>query len=159
MDSYSAMGTSDKMFDDKAPLNVDDLNSQLADEDMVKYVLAMLIEYDKAVAAGQQPNVDPLNQQLVIQLDDGSSVVVPENVQRYAIMEYMKLKNKSEPESQLAVLSPKKLIPKTKKGKIITVIAIIFLIVLVYLLYNYVNGNNVLGNNDFVVFNDYNYSF
>ncbi|ATZ80299.1 hypothetical protein BMW23_0241 [Bodo saltans virus] len=152
MDSYSAIGDSDKMFDDKAPLNIDNLTPRVSDEDMLKYTFAVLIEYDRAVSTGETPNIDPMNQQIVMQLDDGSAVAIPENIQRVAIMKYMELKNKNQPNQQNQVNQVNEsqnsfsgsLVPKTRKGKIVTILAIVFLIIIIYALYRYINDEDVM---------------
>jgi len=149
MDSYSTVSGDYTMFDSKMELN-EQRESPVDENDMMAYMFGVLKEYERCLSNGEDAKVNPMSGRVQMQLQDGSSVDVPEHIQRSAIAQFLEMKknNVVAPQQvQLEESMPQRFInkvtPTTRKGKIVTVVAIVLLVVILYMLYKYIHKDEM----------------
>jgi hypothetical protein len=83
----------DNLTVSSAPAQVDGENMIPLDKTLViLYVFALLDEYDRANDKGEQPEVDPYREKILIKTDNGKYAVVPEEIQQHSINEWVSTK-------------------------------------------------------------------
>jgi hypothetical protein len=69
-------------------------------QEMMQYMFMALDNYNKQMNLGQDPIVHPLNGRIIMKLNNGKSVEIPENIQRMAIMRYLENQQQMQQEMQ-----------------------------------------------------------
>lgn len=145
MDTYSTVNGDYQLFEDKMPIETE-TNDMPSQQEMIKYMFKILVEYSRSINAGEEPAVDPLNGRVTMRLNNGKVIDIPEEIQRFAIAQYVRAAHAGDPRVQTAVQPQRRVIVEEdnsdKKDKtMMNILIIVLIIVVVYLLYKYFNRN------------------
>jgi len=123
---------------DQPPLKTD--TNKVSREEMIRYMFKILEEYDRSMSIGHDPEINPMSGRISMQLNDNTSIDIPENVQRYAISLYVDMKkNKNSNETVFNTIEDdtKSVLDQIIKNKkmILTIFVVILVCITLYILY------------------------
>jgi hypothetical protein len=97
MSDYSTINEDYAMFETKAPVNYyEDIRKQVSINEMVNYMVGILLEYDNCMLAGQDAKTNPMSGRITMRTKNGTLFEIPENIQKFTISKYYELKSRQQ---------------------------------------------------------------
>ena len=141
MNTYSP--ADNNMFDDKAEFSSPSENQNPSVQEMLKHMFMVLIEYDKAMSQGQDAAVNPMSGRILMTLENGQTVEIPESIQKLAIVKFLEMQNSPKNVNNMMQQVQNIVLPKKSKKNIKKIIMYaVLIIIIIYMIYTYIHKQN-----------------
>jgi hypothetical protein len=97
MSTYSTISDDYKMFETKALVDYhDDITNHVSVDDMMNHMFHILEEYERCMSEKQEAAVNPMSGRVMMNVGNGLTFELPENIQRIAIAKYLEMKSRGK---------------------------------------------------------------
>jgi hypothetical protein len=139
MDTYSSVSGDYQMFENK--MQFQELPKNVTIKDMLRHMFLILIKYDKAMSEGQDAEINPMSGRIIMNLEDGNSMEIPESIQRLAIVKFLEMKTAQKIQQSTPKPAPKKQVVKQQKSdddnNMMPMVYVVLVVAIIFMLYKY----------------------